>query len=119
MLDDLKKTLWATADKLRANMDAAEHRYLVLGPTFGSCTPEALENSAIESTAPQAAPANTVWRHCDNLDDLPAQLLAVEARHTFFVPDLEGHGVHRAVLSRAPPTAAIRPHNLRKRRTAA
>ena len=24
MLDDIKKTLWATADKLRANMDAAE-----------------------------------------------------------------------------------------------
>jgi type I restriction enzyme M protein len=24
MIDDLKKTLWATADKLRANMDAAE-----------------------------------------------------------------------------------------------
>lgn len=22
MLDDIKKTLWATADKLRANMDA-------------------------------------------------------------------------------------------------
>ena len=25
MLDDIKKTLWATADKLRANMDAAEY----------------------------------------------------------------------------------------------
>jgi len=24
MLDDIKKTLWATADKLCANMDAAE-----------------------------------------------------------------------------------------------
>ena len=29
MLDDLKKTLWATADKLRANMDAAEYKHLV------------------------------------------------------------------------------------------
>ncbi|WP_310461633.1 hypothetical protein [Sphaerotilus sp.] len=27
MLDDLKKTLWATADKLRANMDAAEYKH--------------------------------------------------------------------------------------------
>ena len=26
MLDDIKKTLWATADKLRANMDAAEYK---------------------------------------------------------------------------------------------
>ena len=30
MLDDIKKTLWATADKLRANMDAAEYKHLVL-----------------------------------------------------------------------------------------
>ena len=27
MLDDIKKTLWATADKLRANMDAAEYKH--------------------------------------------------------------------------------------------
>ncbi|TDP80864.1 HsdM-like protein [Aquabacterium commune] len=26
MLDDIKKTLWATADKLRAKMDAAEYK---------------------------------------------------------------------------------------------
>ena len=30
MLDAIKKTLWATADKLRANMDAAEYKHLVL-----------------------------------------------------------------------------------------
>uniref|UniRef100_UPI00286B87F2 type I restriction-modification system subunit M N-terminal domain-containing protein n=1 Tax=Methylibium sp. TaxID=2067992 RepID=UPI00286B87F2 len=34
MLEDLKKTLWATADKLRANMDAAEYKHLVLGLIF-------------------------------------------------------------------------------------
>jgi type I restriction enzyme M protein len=34
MLDDLKKTLWATADKLRANMDAAEYKHIVLGLIF-------------------------------------------------------------------------------------
>ena len=34
MLDDLQKTLWATADKLRANMDAAEYKHLVLGLIF-------------------------------------------------------------------------------------
>ena len=34
MLDDLKKALWATADKLRANMDAAEYKHLVLGLIF-------------------------------------------------------------------------------------
>ena len=31
MRDDIKKTLWATADKLRADMDAAECKHLALG----------------------------------------------------------------------------------------
>ncbi len=34
MIDDIQKTLWATADKLRANMDAAEYKHLVLGLIF-------------------------------------------------------------------------------------
>lgn len=34
MIDDIKKTLWAAADKLRANMDAAEYKHLVLGLIF-------------------------------------------------------------------------------------
>ena len=34
MIDDIKKTLWATADKLRANLDAAEYKHLVLGLIF-------------------------------------------------------------------------------------
>ena len=34
MLADIQKTLWATADKLRANMDAAEYKHLVLGLIF-------------------------------------------------------------------------------------
>ena len=33
-IDGIKKTLWATADKLRANMDAAEYKHLVLGLIF-------------------------------------------------------------------------------------
>lgn len=34
MIEDIKKTLWAAADKLRANMDAAEYKHLVLGLIF-------------------------------------------------------------------------------------
>jgi type I restriction enzyme M protein len=34
MLNDIKKPLWAAADKLRANMDAAEYKHLVLGLIF-------------------------------------------------------------------------------------
>ena len=37
MLEDIKKTLWATADKLRANIDAAEYKHLVLGLIFVKC----------------------------------------------------------------------------------
>lgn len=33
-LQALEKTLWATADKLRANMDAAEYKHIVLGLIF-------------------------------------------------------------------------------------
>jgi type I restriction enzyme R subunit len=33
MVDDIKKTLWATADKVRANMDAAEYKHIDLGLT--------------------------------------------------------------------------------------
>lgn len=33
-IEGLKKTLWATADKLRANMDAAEYKHIVLGLIF-------------------------------------------------------------------------------------
>src|ERR1700747_604755 len=35
MIDnDVKKTLWAAADKLRNNMDAAEYKHVVLGLIF-------------------------------------------------------------------------------------
>ena len=31
---EMKKTLWEAADKLRAQMDAAEYKHLVLGLIF-------------------------------------------------------------------------------------
>ena len=34
MLQDIKKTLWASADKLRANVDAAEYKHIALGLIF-------------------------------------------------------------------------------------
>jgi type I restriction enzyme M protein len=34
MIEDIKKKLWASADKLRANMDAAEYKHIVLGLIF-------------------------------------------------------------------------------------
>lgn len=34
MDNEIKKTLWAAADKLRSNMDAAEYKHIVLGLIF-------------------------------------------------------------------------------------
>ena len=34
MDNEIKKTLWAMADKLRSNMDAAEYKHIVLGLIF-------------------------------------------------------------------------------------
>lgn len=34
MNQDLKRTLWAAADKLRSSMDAAEYKHIVLGLIF-------------------------------------------------------------------------------------
>lgn len=34
MDNEIKKALWATADKLRSNMDAAECKHIVLGLIF-------------------------------------------------------------------------------------
>jgi len=34
MIEDIRKTLWAAADKLRANVDAAEYKHIVLGLIF-------------------------------------------------------------------------------------
>ena len=39
-------TLWATADKLRGNLDATEYKYVVLGPV---CRWFLEENQAVES----------------------------------------------------------------------
>jgi hypothetical protein len=33
MLEDIKKTLWASADELRANMDAANELFMAMPPT--------------------------------------------------------------------------------------
>jgi type I restriction enzyme M protein len=32
--NELERTLWAAADKLRSNMDAAEYKHIVLGLIF-------------------------------------------------------------------------------------
>jgi len=59
MLEDIKKTLWATADKLRANMDAAEYKHLVLGLIFVKYISDTFQAKRAELTA----------RFADSADD--------------------------------------------------
>ena len=61
MLDDIKKTLWATADKLRANMDAAEYKHLVLGLIFVKYISDTFAARRAELTARLANPADEYY----------------------------------------------------------
>ena len=51
MIEDIKKTLWATADKLRANMDAAEYKHIVLGLIFVKYISDTFQTRRAELTA--------------------------------------------------------------------
>ena len=61
MLDDIKKTLWATADKLRANMDAAEYKHLVLGLIFVKYISDTFAARRAELTTRLANPADEYY----------------------------------------------------------
>jgi len=74
MLDDIKKTLWATADKLRANMDAAEYKHLVLGLIFLKYVSDTFAARRAELTRRFADAADAYFLHdCD--DELLAEEL--------------------------------------------
>jgi hypothetical protein len=70
MLDDIKKTLWATADKLRANMDAAEYKHLVLGLIFVKYISDTFSAKRTELTRRFADPADDYFLN----DSTPALL---------------------------------------------
>ncbi len=88
MIDDIKKTLWATADKLRANMDAAEYKHLVLGLIFVKYISDTFAARRAELNRRFADPADDYF-----LDD--ADLIAVELEdrdyyrevNVFWVPE--------------------------------
>ncbi|MGQ5525414.1 class I SAM-dependent DNA methyltransferase [Chitinimonas sp. PSY-7] len=74
MLDDIKKTLWATADKLRANMDAAEYKHLVLGLIFVKFVSDTFQSRREELTRRFADEADDYFLH-DADDELIAEEL--------------------------------------------
>ncbi len=90
MLDDIKKTLWATADKLRANVDAAEYKHLVLGLIFLKFVSDTFQARRDELTRRFADENDDYFLH-----DCDAELLAEELEerdyyrevNVFWVPE--------------------------------
>ncbi len=74
MLDDIKKTLWATADKLRANMDAAEYKHLVLGLIFVKYISDTFAARRAEVAIRLSDPDDDYYYGQANAEDLAAEL---------------------------------------------
>ena len=74
MLDDIKKTLWATADKLRANMDAAEYKHLVLGLIFVKYISDTFAARRAELVKRLSDPADAYYFADAKAADLEAEL---------------------------------------------
>ena len=87
MNQDLKKTLWAAADKLRSSMDAAEYKHIVLGLIFLKYISDAFDERRDELKAAFADEANDL-----HLSDVADRAEALEERdyytmaNVFWVP---------------------------------
>jgi type I restriction enzyme M protein len=90
MIEDIKKTLWATADKLRANMDAAEYKHVVLGLIFVKYISDTFQTRRDELTVRFGNPADDYFLH-----DVDAEMLSDELEdrdyykevNVFWVPE--------------------------------
>jgi type I restriction enzyme M protein len=92
MLEKIKKTLWATADKLRANMDAAEYKHIVLGLIFLKYISDTFQARRDELTRRFAAPNDDYY-----ISDTDRETLAQE---------LEDRDYYREVNAFWVPAAA-------------
>ncbi len=85
---EVKKTLWATADKLRSNMDAAEYKHIVLGLIFLKCVSDAFAERRAEFERRFADPADEYYIEEELLrvSDLEERDYYTEA-NVFWVPE--------------------------------
>ncbi|MGH8492697.1 MAG: type I restriction-modification system subunit M [Moraxellaceae bacterium] len=86
-LQDLEKTLWATADKLRANMDAAEYKHIVLGLIFLKYISDSFAGRRAELTR----------KLCDPADAYYLGESAPEAQEEVLAEELEDRDYYREV----------------------
>lgn len=90
MLDDIKKTLWAAADKLRANMDAAEYKHLVLGLIFVKYISDTFAAKQQELTKRLRDPEDEFYYGDAAEEDIAAELEDRDyytAANVFWVPE--------------------------------
>ncbi|AVJ26945.1 type I restriction-modification system subunit M [Achromobacter spanius] len=90
MIDDIKRTLWSAADKLRANMDAAEYKHLVLGLIFLKYISDAFAARQAELRVRFADENDEFHFPGASDDDLTAELEDRDyyaAANTFWVPE--------------------------------
>ncbi|MCR6480764.1 type I restriction-modification system subunit M [Variovorax sp. ZS18.2.2] len=90
MIESFKKTLWATADKLRANMDAAEYKHLVLGLIFVKYISDTFAARNAELVKRFADPADEYHLPDATPDDVATELEDRDyyrAANVFWVPE--------------------------------
>jgi type I restriction enzyme M protein len=74
MIEDIKKTLWATADKLRANMDAAEYKHIVLGLIFVKYISDTFQTRRAELARKFADASDEYFLDAADADSINAEL---------------------------------------------
>lgn len=87
MNQDLKKTLWAAADKLRASMDAAEYKHIVLGLIFLKYISDAFDERRAQLSTAFSNPGDDLYlpdaaEHAEALDERDYYTMA----NVFWVP---------------------------------
>jgi type I restriction enzyme M protein len=106
MLDDIKKTLWASADKLRANMDAAEYKHLVLGLIFIKYISDSFEAHKASLTERLQNPKDELYFGGASEADIATELEDRDyftAANVFWVPE----GARWTALRAAAPQTDI------------
>jgi type I restriction enzyme M protein len=90
MLQDIKKTLWSTADKLRANVDAAEYKHIALGLIFLKFISDSFSSRQAELRKRLADSNDELYFADASSDDIDAELEDrdyYKSANVFWVPE--------------------------------